>query len=506
MHTFTSLAPDPSGAIDALAALGLTFGPRRRVVRMLLDTFDGRLRAHGYRLEVRQCEGSDELLLCGSDGSLEHLATAVVPRMANDIPSGPMGDRVRDIAAERALLPLMRMESMWRTGSVTEAGGPSELLALHDDVHIAGSAPFPAPRWLIELQRQDGHGDLAGEVGTDLERCGMLRVRGDSLTVLARAAGISLDGFDGSPTIALDKRLGAAAGFRAVLSHLADGIVATWEGARDDVDAEFLHDLRVGLRRTRSVLAQAEKVLPASVIDDARHRIGDLAAITGPARDLDAYVAEWESYIEPLAATARRALSPVREELERQRRAAHADLATGLRSPQAMTLIASWRTWLSADGGPWTGAESWSDKRLGTVVERRISRAQATLIERARRIDDSGGDEAVHDVRKAAKNVRYLLECFGGVLHDKPRHRLVRRLKAFQDNLGEHQDAVVHLAWLNEVRPIFAAASTLRAIDQLSADLDARRRAARAEFAERFAAFDSPATRRALRSALHGVH
>jgi len=115
----------------------------------------------------------------------------------------------------------------------------------------------------------------------------------------------------------------------------------------------------------------------------------------------------------------------------------------------------------------------------------------------------------VHDLRKDAKRLRYLLECFGSTLPDKSRDRFVKRLKALQTNLGEHQDAEVHVHHLREVSHELhdggASPVTLMAIGQLAEQLDRRRHATRVEFAEQFDAFDDAKTRKALRAMLDGI-
>ena len=82
----------------------------------------------------------------------------------------------------------------------------------------------------------------------------------------------------------------------------------------------------------------------------------------------------------------------------------------------------------------------------------------------------------------------------------------MRRLKALQDNLGEHQDAEVHLAMMrgiaDELHAADASPDTIVAIGQLTERLDQQRIAARVEFAERFADYDTPATQRALDAVL----
>ena len=80
----------------------------------------------------------------------------------------------------------------------------------------------------------------------------------------------------------------------------------------------------------------------------------------------------------------------------------------------------------------------------------------------------------------------------------------MQRLKALQDNLGEHQDTEVHVGELRTLSSELHGGApgvgpgTLIAMGQLTEHLERRRRAAREEFAERFAAYDTKQTRRTL--------
>ena len=96
-----------------------------------------------------------------------------------------------------------------------------------------------------------------------------------------------------------------------------------------------------------------------------------------------------------------------------------------------------------------------------------------------------------------------------GLLPDKPRRQYVKRLKALQENLGEHQDAEVHIMLLRALLPELeaggATADTMVALGQLTERLDQTRQTARAEFAEHFAAYDSAATQRSLDALLEAI-
>jgi CHAD domain-containing protein len=96
------------------------------------------------------------------------------------------------------------------------------------------------------------------------------------------------------------------------------------------------------------------------------------------------------------------------------------------------------------------------------------------------------------------------------LLHDAPRKAFVRRLKSFQDNLGEHHDAAIHIVALRTISRELdsgrGSPETMLAIGQLIAQIDQRRVATRLEFAEHFAAYDTKATQRDLDAALAGVN
>jgi CHAD domain-containing protein len=506
--SFTARDHGPASAVAGLSEVGFVFGPSHTVTRTLLDTFDGRLHGAGLRLELRQRDGF-ELILSGEGTVPAHLTVRSAPRFPDDLPPGPFRARLTGIVEVRALLPVVHVTAtctpaMWhdRSDKTVATATVYEHLRVddHDVIDLA--------QWTIEIDELTGYAKPARRARDMLERLGLSRLGGDTLTEAAAAAGVDLAGFSGSPAVPLDPEMPAIDGFRAVLSNLADTIVANWHGTIDELDPEFLHDLRVAVRRTRSVLAQGKNVLPLAIGDRSLERFAWLGALTGPARDLDVYLIEWDSYTGPLGADVIAALEPVRALLEVRRQAAHAALVQALQSAEAAELMITWLTWLhepiSVDP---QGIQE--GRPLATVVTKRIARAQANLVKRGRLIRPDTPGEQVHDLRKDAKKLRYLIECFGSLLPDAPRKTFVRRLKALQDNLGEHQDAEVHIGELRaisrELHQSGASSDTMLAIGQLTERLDQRRIATRAEFAERFAEYDTKPTQSALDTTLDGI-
>ena len=359
--------------------------------------------------------------------------------------------------------------------------------------------------WLIEVTGVAGHDDERERSVTRLTSAGLQPVAADVATAAASAAGHDLRGRTSSPTVPLKRREPALVGFRRVLTNLADTIDDNLQGTIDDVDVEFLHELRVAVRRTRSVLAEGKGVIPDDVRRRHRESFGWLGQITSAARDLDVYVVGWEDYIAPLRTVDRGSLDRVRAELDKRRRAAHAELARALRSDECREVLGSWRAWLTDP----TVVPA-DDRRLGPFVADRIARAQRTVLTDGRAITPSSPPERLHDLRKDTKKLRYLLECFGSLFPTKGRKAFVAQLKALQDNLGDHQDAEVHLAQLRELAHDLHARATvdtdaLLAMGSLSDHLDRRRVEERAAFVERFAAYDTKPNRRTLDSLLREV-
>jgi CHAD domain-containing protein len=297
----------------------------------------------------------------------------------------------------------------------------------------------------------------------------------------------------------------AATVFRRALAHLADTIEASRLAAIDGVDADALHDLRVAVRRTRSILAEAKGVLPKDVRRFHRERFEWLGQRTGPARDLDVLLAAWDDHVARLDDADRSSLERVRLELSARRIGAHVELATVLQGQDYRDLLDGWRSWLADPRDPGRRATA-----AGVVVSERVARAHERLVRDGRAITAASPAERLHDLRKDAKKLRYLLECLGSVFPRAERKAFVAQLKDLQDNLGAHQDAEVHLAQVRELTHDLHGRSiededAVRALGHLRDHLERRRAMERADFADRFASFDRASNAKVLHRMLRGA-
>ena len=495
--TFVTVADVSVFAIDrsvrvrttaALRTAGVTWDDADHRTLTDVDTFDGRLAASGLRLTIVDGRRAD---LRGRGTISEALVAEALPTRAEQLPFGALRSAVTAAVGHRSLVPQLSVAGRHRFGRVIGAdGAPLVQLERTASVrmdHLKADSVDVLEVHLVRGSRRVGRALIA-----ELEAAGAQPIDGDVVDYVVRKAGRTLGGFDASPRTALEPGMASDEGFRLVLA--------------DHVDAQFLHDFRVALRRTRSIVTAGRSVLAAPEVEAARTGLGHLASSSSAARDLDVYLQRWPRYTADLTPETVADLEPLRLLLRDRAVAEHAELGKVLRSPESLAVLADWQRWLAA---PHTRSGDSGHAPLDATVAQLILRSHRVLIERGRLITPESPAEQVHDLRKDTKRLRYLLECFGTLFAAAPRRRYVKRLKVLQDNLGAHQDAEVHVTQLtgfaDELYTGGAGASTLLALGRLTERMDQARRAARWEFAQRFAEYDTAATTRALNDVVDSI-
>jgi CHAD domain-containing protein len=106
-------------------------------------------------------------------------------------------------------------------------------------------------------------------------------------------------------------------------------------------------------------------------------------------------------------------------------------------------IVADWRRWLRTEH---TELGEFGHQPLGASVATLVLRSHQWLLKNGRLITAESPAAQLHDLRRDAKRLRYLLECFASLMPAQPQRQFVKRLKLLQDNLGQHQDAEVHVA------------------------------------------------------------
>lgn len=204
--------------------------------------------------------------------------------------------------------------------------------------------------------------------------------------------------------------------------------------------AEGVHDLRVAMRRTRSLLRTFRALLGADTTEhteklraELRWAAGELSAV----RDLEVVHGALFAAVadESLPASVGERLERHREETGAAARAQVSQLLGSTRYAQVLDELDR-----LVDTVGWDAVTPKSARRALRKDWRRLRR-------RARAVETlaPGADPeaTLHEVRKAAKRARYAAELARPVLGKKKAKKKAKKYKMVQTVLGEHQDSVV---------------------------------------------------------------
>ena len=466
------------------------------------------------------------------------------PGLLNDMPAGPVRERLSTLLEMRRLLPMVDVISQ-----------QTPLRLLNDDEKTVA-------RLIIEQNRfREPHSGRHGILNCRLR---LQPIRGypeafeHSRTLfeeelgfclldqaLAHEALLAAGHRPGAYSTKLDEQLDPGQRADLATKQILRGLFATLEanieGACQDLDSEFLHDLRVATRRTRSALSQIKGVFPEIIVADFKQRFAWLQQVTGPVRDLDVYLLDFPEMERRLPPVLRSDLKPLHQQLLCQHSEAQRLLARELRSLAFSNLLQDWRAFLDApvpDVEACTGldtepldeplkeppdslvAQQDDVHRVGErplagcdpqsqqgsvprqaalpikqVADQRIRKMLKRVRAEGRAITEDSPAEALHELRKSCKKLRYLMEFFQS-LYPKDRIReQVKQTKLLLDNLGRFQDTAVQAEHLREHAESSASDNglppgTLLAMGALIGQLLNDQVRARAAFGEVFATFD----------------
>jgi CHAD domain-containing protein len=460
--------------------------------RAFYDTFDRRLRPGGLRL-VHE----DALIqLIAADGRvLAALPLASAPETIRpqELPAGPLRERLLSSCDVRAVLRTAEVDGERRLLPVLDDDEKTVARIVAEEATLADGNGLRPRVYLVGVRGYDKAATTVRRIiETELGLTPATETLDDEL--VARAAGMApADGFELTADMAGDR---AAAGLCMQLQRV---IEANLPGTLADIDTEFLHDLRVAVRRTRSLQRELKGVFPPDELEHYREEFRWLQQITGPSRDLDVYLLDFPEFAAEVPDSQRRDLWLLRTLLEERQREERVRMEDALRSERARAVLAQWPGFLERLPGLPVDDRPDAVTPIGELAARRIERVYRQMVKMGKPIGDASPHTALHDLRKKGKELRYLLEFFAPLFPGKVTKPMVKTLKALQDTLGRFQDREVQAAMIKELGAELAGrsggAGTLMAIGVLVERLDQHQRDARAEFAERFRAFSAPEQR-----------
>jgi inorganic triphosphatase YgiF len=237
-------------------------------------------------------------------------------------------------------------------------------------------------------------------------------------------------------------------------------------------DAEALHQARVSLRRLRSLFSICKSLFDDRRFDHLREELKWLASEFGDARNIDVMIDRASS----------EALS---SRLQDARDEAYAAVEASLSSVRARSLMIDAAEWISI--GDWR-----TDQSDETLYEQSSRDLASDVFDKSWKKVAKGGknlidadDQTRHEVRIAAKKLRYAAEFFEPLYKSKTeakRHRrFVTAMKGLQDQLGSLNDlatapdmlAALELSDVAGAQDLFSAEDKSKLLEDAAAAHDA---------------------------------
>ena len=478
--------------------------------RTYLDSFDWRLFNAGYYLIADKNELGFKLQLFAL--ATQQLVTQVqqqeLPRFHQDLGTSKLADVLAPILDLRALLQQLALDIQQQRIQILNKADKLQAEILIEDcklLHRDQQIHFKQ----LRHTGLKGYAKANRKITDHLANEPMLKVQKKATLIrLIDQLGIDTQ-YSTKPNIKLAAHAASGEQTIRLLSHFFTTMQNNHAGVIEDLDTEFLHDYRIAVRRSRTLLSQMPDIvrpleveLVVVLVGLHAHRVADLAEqfaelgdVTTPLRDLDVMQINFDDYRILLPNEMRVPLEPAYEFVCRQRQQAYKNLCQHLRSTNHADFCQRWATFL---------AQKTRSGRLGEVAQRptldvanqHIWKIYKRSLKQGRAITPASAAEDLHRLRKTCKKLRYLMEFYQSLYPTKSIKRLIKVLKQLQDNLGEFQDLHVHMDFFRELESTMRQqgcleANTQQALTVLQQALDRQQLAIRNDFFTRFEDFSN---------------
>jgi len=259
-----------------------------------------------------------------------------------------------------------------------------------------------------------------------------------------------LSGFTGHPVKGVAPKIADADTLADVLEKLIWSCLqhfqgnlsgAMGHGAMASDDAEYLHQMRVALRRLRVVLRMAEKVLADQHLAGLYKDVSDLCVALGRIREWDVFIA---GMLQPMCArmAGHAGLQALLAASEQQHAACYATLRGTARARELQRLLLRFAIWMNGDywlHAGWQQAEVLSARDFATRRLRKLAKRFALSGQQM----DTAGAAQLHALRIIAKKLRYSAEFFADLYDRKKAGTFLATLSEVQDVLGQINDVAV---------------------------------------------------------------
>ncbi len=398
---------------------------------IVLDTFDAEV-YHSDALLVQT--GTDLLGIRWQAPALCQDALKGPWKFARELPAGEIKSWLEALSPLRAFMP---------AGKVTTSRGT--LMLLDDEEKtccrvdvISLTRKGKAWTWL-RTRPMRGYDDSHALICSVLENMAGQNLPGPYLK-------LKISDYTSKPKIRLSEKAPIKTSLCTVVQTFLKVTRLNEPGLIEDIDAEFLHQWRVSLRKVRSVLTLFKGVVAEETLSQLQKDFKEIMQDTNLMRDRDVYLMSRDDYFALIPPQAHPGLDILFDLLERERHEALEKVRAMLTSRAYKDRIKSMQKLFedpkSLPSGP--KAKLLSKPFAAGLVLKRYNK----VCQLARTITSDTPDETIHGLRIQCKKLRYLIESAQPLFDEKQVKALLKTLKGLQEHLGSFNDQSVQQATL----------------------------------------------------------
>ncbi len=473
-----------------LRDIGIGRPETRKLRSIYYDTSNHGLKNAGYSLRVRR-EGGKWLqtvkcLPVDGETGLFRLENEVevkeaVPDM-DRIKPGRFRKKVKALLDGKPLEPVFET-SVWRTTRLLAAPGDSKIELAVDTGEIR-KQDRAEPISEIELELKSGDPNAVFAVAKDI-------LHGEPFRLIRQskaARGYRLTDNSAQPPalprktepVTLSKGQTAGEAFLAIVGSCSRQVLANLDAALQSDHPEGPHQLRIGLRRLRGAMRAHRKILDRKLAEELEWSARTMARLVSGLRDIDVLIDE---FVGPYATgrgngTATQALlDSLYRHRERTRQAVNEGILSGDYSEFQLNLVGFAEGEIPEGAAGSNVRKAWGQDVID-AARGNLHRSWGKVAKYGHEIDRLSVSER-HDMRKALKNHRYMVEFYSSLFPRSAVRKHFKRLKKLQSDFGYLND----VAMVHKIRDIYESGpdpkgDVLWAIGHLQGLHDARAEAA----------------------------
>lgn len=226
------------------------------------------------------------------------------------------------------------------------------------------------------------------------------------------------------------------------LSHLQANV----SGAVKKSDDEYLHQVRVALRRLRVVLSMTAKYRSDTELDSLRKLVAELGTALGRSREWDVFVSQTLPALQRHIAKSID-LKKIAGKSEELRQHYHQRVQTALQHGDFQRLLLRFGAWMNGDY--WRTVDGGRD--LSGFATAMLHKRGRKIRRCSEDIQQDADPNKMHALRIACKNLRYSADLFTGLYGADKIDGYLKALAKLQDTLGIFNDHAVALRLLEEL-------------------------------------------------------